>query len=196
LRFEIGRRLCGEGGIALSDARAIGAMATGARGQSARRIAALVQFGGSAILRIRHTCRAFGHRQSGIVVRQLFTRRPIEMIGNPSHLRMAALALGEVLELPGVVARIEAGEPRGKCTIAFAVQPVTRHTSATRARIAPTQRDDFTRNFVSAGGRFDFRASGKRSQQKEARKSRRRYAHPLGNSPATRQVPTSMRGWT
>ena len=112
LRFQISSGLGSKRWIARSDTCAVFSMATGTGFQPAFLIAMLIQLRSRAILFLRHTARTGRDRQTGIVTRDLLAGRPVQVIGDPSHLIMPPSAIGEIVQLPHEVTRIEASQSR------------------------------------------------------------------------------------
>ena len=130
-----------------------------------------------------------GHGHSGIMKRNLLAGVPVELFGNPDHLRMPSEAGGEIIELPGDVAGVEPGEPRHQLTIALSAKAVTGDTGSARAGISARQRHQFAGALPFADGRLGFVAGGRRGGSEQNREHTKEPGHPDGNLPAAATVP-------
>jgi hypothetical protein len=190
LRRKIGGGLIGKRGIALADAASVVAMTGGAGHDSPVGIAPVVQAGDSRSAgRLRKrlgACRDRGDRHRGIVRRDLLARWPVEMVGDPHHLRMPALPLREEFELARNIAGVKAGEARHQVSVALAPEPVAGYAGPARARVSAAERDEF------AGPLEPAHAAPSRTTRQKGRESADICD---GNLRRARRVPDNKGNW-
>jgi mono/diheme cytochrome c family protein len=155
LSREIGRRLPGQRRVRGADALAVLAMARGARGQSARRIARVIESDGgrrrpgrrAAHLRARHRCVISGDRATGLRV---------ERGRHMRHRRVHAPTVGIGDQLPLEIAGVAAGQARGEAAVALAVHSVAGEAGVSRPGVAAAERDQLAGGLEPVGrGRAD-----------------------------------------
>jgi|TARA_R110002072_G_scaffold22383_20_gene78249 hypothetical protein len=140
--------------IAQTDPRAVRTVTAGASRKPAFAIAAQIKLRRRAIARVRRARGTFGHRQTGVVICNLLAGGPVEVVGDPDHLRMPALALGKICELAKLVSGVEAREAGDQITVPFPFEAVTGDAGPTRTRIPSAQCDNLAGDLVPVDSRF------------------------------------------
>lgn len=133
---KIGGRLSGERRIGGARALSLLAMTDGARLQPARRVALVIQtqgVGGRRDTGRNRQCRVErGHRAAFA---------GIEPFGDPPHLSVITAPVGEGVELPLEIARVQSSKPRRARAISAPIEPVTGDAGVDRTGLRAAQRD-------------------------------------------------------
>ena len=167
LRGEVRRGLPGERRVAAPGTLAARPVAGGAGLDSALGIAVKVEVGGSTIFDRSGGFRR--HRQLRVVTGEALACRPVHLLGYPAHLRMASLAAGEELHLPGEVTGIEPREARHQDAVALSAKAVTSDAGPLRTGIAAAQRDQLAGRLEAVFDRLRRGARGERNGKRKER---------------------------
>lgn len=179
---QIGRGLCRKGRIA-GIAGAVRTVTRRARGDPARRYAGVVDRRGFAIdiPGRRYVLGRVG--QGGIVGRDILSRIPVQAVGNPFHLWVAARARGEVFQLPRSISRVEPGKARRTNTVAVSLDPVAGDASCSGSTCPAAERDEFAAGLERVARRR--RAAGREPLKRRAGEQDSAGLHPSGQHAAT-----------
>ncbi|GGC02302.1 hypothetical protein GCM10011494_21080 [Novosphingobium endophyticum] len=158
LRGEVVDRLAGQRRVAGADTQSVVAMAA--------RAGLEAPLGGTFMVKPRYRRVTGGRRdrtgvgdclgngQARIVLSQPQSGRPVGVVGDPRHLRMAPQARCEIVELTHDVTRVETGETRRIAAVALPPQAMARDAGTLRARVAAAQRDKLPARFERPRGRL------------------------------------------
>ncbi len=177
---EIVGRLARERRIGRADALPATAMARRAGGESARRVAVMIEglcCRGSTQLLPRRVV-----RHSGIICRHCIMLRGRQFARDHRHLGMPPPSAGISFELCSHIAPVQPGQARCARAIAAPVDPVTGDTGSARARIAPADRQQFpTRREPVRRTTLDRSAADHTEAQNEAKRAQiHRSTEPTG----------------
>ena len=196
LRLQIGRGLRSERRIALPYPHPVATVAFCAGDQAALRIAKEIEpHDAGRTDRIRQGPVGDGARHlggdghCGVMERNLLAGVPVELVGDPDHLRMPPETRGEIIELPGDIAGVEPGEPRHELAIALSTKTVTGDAGTARAGVASGQRHQFAGALPLPDGRLGFVAGGRSGGSEQDQERTEEPGHPDGNLPRTVTVP-------
>jgi hypothetical protein len=134
---QIGGGLSGKGRVARAHALPGRAVALGAGGDAARRIAVLIE--GVA----PRLGRAGGHGHRVIISGDSLAVIPAQPLRNRVHLRVVAEPFRIIFKLAGKIAGPQPRQPRRPRAIALALQAMTAETGVLGARVAAAERNHF-----------------------------------------------------
>jgi mono/diheme cytochrome c family protein len=182
LMGEVGGRLPGQRRIGGANAFAAVAVAGGAGGQIARRIALVVQRNGMRITRCRLPNGGKGHR--GEIGRDGIVLRPGQVGRNRLHLGMLPPSVGIGLQLCRHIAPVEPGQTRCARPVAAPVDPVAGDAGVGRSGIAATQCEDLSAGGEVVGGSACDRVAASKRQSGKERESTQIHCHvePTGRT--------------
>lgn len=160
---EVGRRLPDKRGIASAGAASVFAVAGGAGFDPALGIAAQVERrrGGFAVEPDRQAGVGQGSFEARIVLGHSDALFGGQLPGDPAHVHVPALSVGEENQLAGEVPGIEARDTRGEVAVPFSLQPMAGVAGAASSRVAAGERDQLAGCGEGARRRFG-RAAGRR----------------------------------
>ena len=145
LLCEVERRLPDKRGIAPAGAASIFAVAGGAGFDPALGVAAQVKRGrgGFAVEPDRQAGFGHGSFEARVVLGHADALFGGQLPGDPAHVHIAPLPIGEEDQLAGEVAGIEARDARRQIAVSLSLKPVAGVAGAASTRIAARERDQF-----------------------------------------------------